>query len=77
VDLTTLSVQHLSEVKKQLDEGKFLVKITVEQELEHLSQSFAQLRQAKAKFLDCIKSINDGGKEGYEGQFETLAPQAH
>lgn len=36
-------------------------------ELEHLSQSFGQLRQARSKFLDCIKSINDGGREEHEG----------
>ena len=36
-------------------------------ELEHLSQSFSQLRQARNKFLDCIKSINEGAKEEYEG----------
>ena len=38
-------------------------------ELEHLSQSFNQLRQARNKFLDCIKSINEGAKEEYEGSF--------
>jgi prefoldin subunit 5 len=68
VDLTTLSVQQLSEVKKQLDEGALLAKNYFNQpELEHLSQSFGQLRQARSKFLDCIKSINDGGKEEHEG----------
>ena len=36
-------------------------------ELEHLSQSFNKLRQARNKFLDCIKSINEGAKEEYEG----------
>jgi prefoldin subunit 5 len=36
-------------------------------ELEHLSQSFGQLRQARNKFLDCIKSINSGGREEHEG----------
>lgn len=41
-------------------------------ELEHLSQSFAQLRQARNKFLDCVKSINDGAKEEHEGLFLSL-----
>ena len=35
-------------------------------ELDHLSQSFGQLRQAKVKFIDCIKSINDGAKPEHE-----------
>jgi len=57
VDLTTLNIQQLSEVKKQLDE-----------ELEHLSQSFGQLRQARTKFSECIKSINDGCRPEREGR---------
>lgn len=37
-------------------------------ELEHLSQSFSQLRQARLKFLECVKSINESGKEENEGK---------
>jgi prefoldin subunit 5 len=70
VDLTTLSVQQLSEVKKQLDEG-FTPKGDSDRliELEHLSQSFSQLRQARSKFADCVKSINEGAKKEHEGRF--------
>jgi prefoldin subunit 5 len=62
-------VQQLSEVKKQLDEGfsDWKRRSSNQLELEHLSQSFGQLRQARNKFSDCIKSINDGGKEEHEG----------
>ncbi|KAK9315369.1 Prefoldin [Lipomyces starkeyi] len=46
VDLTTLSAQQLADVKSQL-----------EQELEHLSQSFQKLRAAQSKFKECIGTI--------------------
>lgn len=48
VDLTSLPVQQLSEVKAQLDN-----------EIEHLTQSFARLRQAQQKFQDCIKTVTN------------------
>jgi len=49
VDLGSLSVQQLSQVKKQLDE-----------ETQHLTNSYAQLRAAQQKFKDCIASIVAG-----------------
>jgi hypothetical protein len=49
VDLASLSTQQLSQVKKQLDD-----------ELEHLTNSFSQLRAAQAKFRECLKSIAGG-----------------
>ncbi|KAI9655074.1 MAG: subunit of tubulin prefoldin [Trizodia sp. TS-e1964] len=49
IELTTLSMPQLSAVKKQLDD-----------ELEHLTNSFAKLRAAQAKFRDCVKAIADG-----------------
>lgn len=49
VDLGSLSVQQLSQVKKQLDE-----------ETQHLTNSYAQLRSAQQKFRDCIASIAAG-----------------
>ncbi|KZF26311.1 Prefoldin alpha subunit [Xylona heveae TC161] len=49
VDLGSLSLQQLTAVKKQLDD-----------ELEHLTNSFAKLRAAQAKFGDCIRSIKAG-----------------
>ncbi|KAI1008005.1 hypothetical protein K3495_g228 [Podosphaera aphanis] len=48
-DLESLSLQQLSLVKKQLDD-----------ELEHLSSSFAHLRAAQAKFRECLRSIDAG-----------------
>lgn len=49
VDLASLSTQQLSQVKKQLDD-----------ELEHLSSSFSQLRNAQAKFRECLKAMAAG-----------------
>jgi prefoldin subunit 5 len=44
VNLESLDVQQLSQVKKQLDT-----------ELEHLAASAGQLRAAQAKFRDCLQ----------------------
>ncbi|MCJ1236526.1 subunit of tubulin prefoldin [Varicellaria rhodocarpa] len=49
VDLSSLSLQQLSSVKKQLDD-----------ELEHLTSSFQKLRAAQARFQECLRSIKDG-----------------
>lgn len=46
VNLDTLAPEQLSQVKKQLDD-----------ELEHLTNSYAQLHGAQAKFKDCYKCI--------------------
>jgi chaperonin cofactor prefoldin len=51
-----LSTQQLSQVKKQLDD-----------ELEHLTSSFTQLRAAQAKFRECLKSIASGISPKVEG----------
>lgn len=56
VDLGGLSTQQLSQVKKQLDE-----------ELEHLTSSFTQLRAAQAKFRECLNSIATGVSPKVEG----------
>ncbi|KAK7511695.1 Prefoldin [Phyllosticta citriasiana] len=53
VDLASLSVQQLSQLKKQLDT-----------ELEHLTGSFQSLRGAQTRFRDCLKSINTGVSSG-------------
>ncbi|TQS36175.1 hypothetical protein Golomagni_03379 [Golovinomyces magnicellulatus] len=49
IDLENLSVPQLSQIKKQLDD-----------ELEHLTTSFSQLRAAQTKFRDCSRSIENG-----------------
>ncbi|KIO32426.1 hypothetical protein M407DRAFT_241477 [Tulasnella calospora MUT 4182] len=46
VSVTDLDLPQLAEVKKQLDE-----------ELSHLSSSFAQLSKAQAKFKACIENV--------------------
>jgi len=57
-----VSTAQLSHAKKTLDD-----------DLEHLSNSFNQLRGAQAKFRDCIKSIEGGVTAKLAG---TLAPPA-
>jgi len=57
VDLASLSTQQLSQVKKQLDD-----------ELEHLTNSFTQLRAAQAKFRECLRSITGGVTPKIEGK---------
>ncbi|KAF1826477.1 Prefoldin alpha subunit [Dissoconium aciculare CBS 342.82] len=49
VDLAQLSAQQLSQVKKQLDD-----------EVQHLTGSYQNLRGAQQKFRDCIVSIKNG-----------------
>ncbi|KAL8672907.1 MAG: hypothetical protein Q9168_002661 [Polycauliona sp. 1 TL-2023] len=49
INLSTLPIPQLTSIKNQLT-----------QELQHLTNSFTQLRAAQAKFRDCIKSIKDG-----------------
>ncbi|KIK75604.1 hypothetical protein PAXRUDRAFT_18851 [Paxillus rubicundulus Ve08.2h10] len=46
INVTDLDVQQLTDVRRQL-----------EQELNHLTNSFAQLRQAQSKFKSCIENV--------------------
>ncbi|KAJ7668883.1 Prefoldin alpha-like protein [Mycena rosella] len=46
VQVTDLDVSQLADVRRQLDE-----------ELNHLTNSFAQLKQAQAKFKACIENV--------------------
>ncbi|CZR61113.1 probable prefoldin subunit 5 [Phialocephala subalpina] len=57
IDLASLSTQQLSQVKKQLDD-----------ELEHLTNSFQQLRAAQAKFRECLRSIATGVSSKADGK---------
>ncbi|KAI9051233.1 hypothetical protein LZ554_005334 [Drepanopeziza brunnea f. sp. 'monogermtubi'] len=57
LDLSTLTTQQLSQVKKQLDD-----------EIEHLTNSHGQLRQAQAKFRECIRSIAGGVTPKLDGK---------
>jgi len=49
VDLSTLPIPQLQQIKKQLDS-----------EVSHLTSSYSSLRLAQNKFKDCITSINTG-----------------
>lgn len=61
VDLNSLTVDNLAAVKKQLDE-----------ELEHLTNSFTKLRQAQSKFRECITSVKKGVHEAQAGMRQSL-----
>lgn len=50
MSLDSLSAQQLTAVKKQLDE-----------EVEHLTTSFAQLQAAQIKFRDCLRCVKTQG----------------
>nr|XP_023903982.1 probable prefoldin subunit 5 [Quercus suber] len=49
IDLGSLSSQQLSQVKKSLDD-----------EVQHLTNSYQNLRTAQQKFRDCITSVKNG-----------------
>ncbi|KAL2269746.1 hypothetical protein VTJ83DRAFT_1930 [Remersonia thermophila] len=62
VDLSTLSAQQLSAVKKQLDG-----------EVEHLTSSYAQLSAAQAKFKECLRIVKSG-PSSFEKDKSVLVP---
>ena len=47
VDVTDLDIPQLQDVRRQL-----------EQELQHLTQSFGQLKAAQTKFKTCVEAID-------------------
>lgn len=57
-----LSVEQLNNIRQNL-----------EKELEHLTESFGQLRQAQAKFQDCAQSVKQTSQQGETGK-EILVP---
>ncbi|TVY37713.1 putative prefoldin subunit [Lachnellula subtilissima] len=57
IDITSLSMQQLSQIKKQFED-----------ELTHLSNSFTQLRAAQVKFRECLRSIELGVSGKVEGK---------
>ncbi|TRX98195.1 hypothetical protein FHL15_000840 [Xylaria flabelliformis] len=63
VNLDTLSVQQLTQVKNQLD-----------QELEHLTSSFTQLQAAQAKFRDCLRCVQGGKSSALQENKPILVP---
>lgn len=56
VDITTLSLQQLSEIRKSL-----------EAEIDHLSQSGGELRSVMAKFIDCSQSVKTASAKASDG----------
>jgi len=56
VDLAQLDVQQLSQVKKQFDD-----------EVQHLSNSYQNLKLAQQKFRDCVVSVKDGVADSVKG----------
>lgn len=65
MSLDSLSAQQLTQVKKQLDE-----------EVEHLTTSFAQLQAAQIKFKDCLRCVKlQGTTPGEILHFWAVAPK--
>jgi prefoldin alpha subunit len=62
VNLETLDPQQLSQVKKQLDE-----------ELEHLTNSYSQLHGAQNKFRECLRCVQ-ARAAAPEGSSSVLVP---
>lgn len=62
VDISTVPTPQLSNVKNQL-----------QQDVQHLTSSFTQLRTAQSKFRDCVKSVGEG-LEGKDGGTPLLVP---
>lgn len=62
VDIKDLSTEQLGEVRKQL-----------EAEVEHLAESFLQLRQAQAKFTQCSQCVRQASESANNGS-ELLVP---
>ncbi|CAG8551290.1 2149_t:CDS:2 [Diversispora eburnea] len=56
IELTDLDLAQLTEVRKQLEE-----------ELNHLTNSFGKLKQAQTRFQDCIESV-ESIKSGTAGE---------
>ncbi|CAJ2513371.1 Uu.00g014900.m01.CDS01 [Anthostomella pinea] len=63
VNLDSLSVQQLGQVKKQLDE-----------ELEHLTSSFTQLHAAQSKFRECLRCVQGGKSPALQQDKSILVP---
>ncbi|KAI0025613.1 putative prefoldin subunit 5 [Xylariomycetidae sp. FL0641] len=63
VNLDSLSVQQLGQVKKQLDE-----------ELEHLTSSYTQLHAAQAKFRECLRCVQGGKSPTLQDDKPILVP---
>jgi prefoldin alpha subunit len=66
INVADLELPQLGEVKRQLEEAccsksVYLLRYieTDLQELSHLTNSFAQLKQAQAKFRSCIESAKE------------------
>ncbi|KAL2105731.1 hypothetical protein VUR80DRAFT_7848 [Thermomyces stellatus] len=57
VNIDSLDVQQLSQVKKQIEE-----------EIEHLGSSFAQLHAAQVKFKDCLSCVQTRSASSGETQ---------
>jgi len=76
VNVADLDLPQLVEVKKQLDEVRFIVPLKYftqtnrrVQELSHLTNSFAQLKQAQAKFKACIDNVQDVKPQNTSARF--------
>ncbi|KAI0012870.1 putative prefoldin subunit 5 [Xylariaceae sp. FL0662B] len=63
VNLDSLSVQQLGQVKKQLDD-----------ELEHLTSSFTQLHAAQSRFRECLRCVQGDKSSALQENKSILVP---
>lgn len=79
VNVADLDIAQLVDVKRQLDQASVIIMIIYgtmtycgcAQELEHLTSSFAQLKQAQAKFNACADNVTQIAPPNASGTFFT------
>lgn len=71
INVADLDIQQLADVRRQLEEVNFPFSSLVDsadsdihvlqrtQELNHLTSSFAQLKQAQSKFKSCLENVGE------------------
>lgn len=67
INVADLDIQQLSDVRRQLEEVNLPLcfrsiltsTLSCTQELNHLTSSFAQLKQAQSKFKSCLENVGE------------------
>ncbi|KAG1181813.1 hypothetical protein G6F35_015786 [Rhizopus arrhizus] len=62
VNITDLDLPSLQQVKSQLEE-----------ELNHLTQSYSKLKAVQGRFTDCAESVNSLKQEKSEGKLSNVS----
>ena len=80
VNVADLDLPQLADVRRQLEEVHLLypkpiileINVYTPQELQHLSNSFTQLKAAQAKFKACIENVREINPANKGKSFHTL-----